>query len=136
MTRQRAERATPTFWVENASVEWPEAQAPFYTVGRLTLQPKSMLPPTRSARRGSSTSRSIALPDHRPIGSINRARWVAESASRKARLSGGAVPRRPPGRRWCSRLGAITHRDGRQVAWRWSRLGVLARSPAATGRLC
>ena len=33
-----------------------------------------------------------ALQEHRPIGSINRARWVAESASRKARLAPASVP--------------------------------------------
>ena len=26
-----------SYWIENASVEWDETQAPFFTVGRLTL---------------------------------------------------------------------------------------------------
>src|SRR5437867_8716599 len=31
------------FWIENASVEWNEAEAPFHTVARLTLLPNSQL---------------------------------------------------------------------------------------------
>jgi hypothetical protein len=36
---------SPATEFENASVEWHEAQAPFHTVARLTLLPKSQLPP-------------------------------------------------------------------------------------------
>jgi hypothetical protein len=80
-----------SFWVENASVEWPEAEAPFYTVGRLTLLPKSELSQAE-CEAWSIDVTEHALPGHRPIGSINRARWVAEAASRKARLSSAAAP--------------------------------------------
>jgi hypothetical protein len=73
------------FWIENASVEWSEAEAPFHTVARLTLLPKSQLPMDASESTyfdvtGNST------PDSTPVGSINRARWPAEVASRKARM--------------------------------------------------
>ena len=37
-------RQDANFWIENASVEWNEAEAPFHTVARLTLLPKSQLP--------------------------------------------------------------------------------------------
>jgi hypothetical protein len=72
------------FWIENASVEWSEAEAPFHTVARLTLLPNSQLPSEESEAiyfdvTGNST------PDSAPLGSINRARWPAEAASRKAR---------------------------------------------------
>ena len=33
-------RMDANFWIENASVEWNEAQAPFHTVARLTVMPK------------------------------------------------------------------------------------------------
>jgi hypothetical protein len=73
------------FWIENASVEWKEAQAPFHTVARLTLLPKSQL--------GQDASEALyfdvtghSLPDSAPLGSINRARWPGEMASRKARM--------------------------------------------------
>lgn len=72
------------FWVENASVEWRETEAPFHIVARLTLLPRSELP--------SDVSESVyfdvtgnSTPDSTPLGSINRARWPAEMVSRKAR---------------------------------------------------
>jgi hypothetical protein len=72
------------FWIENASVEWSEAEAPFHTVARLTLVGNSQLSSQESEAAyfdvtGNST------PDSRPVGSINRARCPAEVASRKAR---------------------------------------------------
>ena len=42
MTYQ-GKRRDRTFWIENAAIEWPEAQAPFHTVARLTLLPRSAL---------------------------------------------------------------------------------------------
>jgi hypothetical protein len=71
------------FWIENASVEWKESEAPFHTIGRLTLLPKSILEPDDATYidvTGHST------PDSTPVGSINRARSPAEHASRKARM--------------------------------------------------
>jgi hypothetical protein len=73
------------FWIENASVEWNEAQAPFHTVARLTLLSKSRLQPdvgeaTYIDVTGNST------PDSLPLGSINRARRPAEVVSREARM--------------------------------------------------
>jgi hypothetical protein len=74
-----------TFWIENASVEWREAETPFHTVARLTLLPGSHFSSEESEAiyfdvTGNST------PDSAPLGSINRARWPAEVASRKARM--------------------------------------------------
>jgi hypothetical protein len=73
------------FWIENASVEWNEAQAPFHTIARLTLLPNSQMGPDENEEvyfdvTGQST------PESTPVGSINRARWLAEVASRKARM--------------------------------------------------
>jgi hypothetical protein len=73
------------FWIENASVEWSESDAPFHTVGKLTLLRNSQLSSKASEAvyfdvTGNST------PDSRPVGSINRARCPAEVASRKARM--------------------------------------------------
>jgi hypothetical protein len=75
----------PNFWIENASIKWNEAEASFHTVARLTLQSKSHLQPDAAAAiyfdvTGNST------PDSTPLGSINRARWPSEVASRKARM--------------------------------------------------
>jgi hypothetical protein len=78
-------RYDPNFWIENASLDWKEAEAPFHTVARLTLLPKSQLPPDAAEATyfdvtGNST------PDSTPVGSINRARYTGEVASRKARM--------------------------------------------------
>jgi catalase len=73
------------FWIENASVDWKETEAPLHTVARLTLLQNSQLHPDADASiyfdvTGNST------PDSTPLGSINRARWPSEVASRKARV--------------------------------------------------
>jgi hypothetical protein len=75
-----------SFWIENASVEWKEAEAPFHNVAKLILLKNSQLSAEASEAvyfdvTGNST------PDSRPVGSINRARFPAEVASRKARAS-------------------------------------------------
>ncbi len=77
-------RRDANFWIENASVEWNEAEAPFHTVARLTLLSRSQLRPDDSEATyfdvtGNST------PDSTPLGSINRARRDGEVASRRAR---------------------------------------------------
>jgi hypothetical protein len=74
------------FWIENASVKWNEAEAPFHTVGRLTLLPKSQLDPD-SAEAIYFDVTGHATSDSTPVGSINRARCHGEVASRKARMS-------------------------------------------------
>jgi hypothetical protein len=78
-------RQDASFWIENASVDWRESEAPFHTVARLTLVPKSQLSPDA----GEATYFDVtgnSTPDSTPLGSINRARWPAEVASRQARL--------------------------------------------------
>jgi hypothetical protein len=83
MTYQ-GKRRDARFWIENAAIEWPEEQAPFHTVARLTLLPQSLLSAEASeALYIDVTGNSTA--DGAPVGSVNRARWYAEVASRKAR---------------------------------------------------
>jgi hypothetical protein len=80
-------RRDADFWIENASVEWNELEAPFHTVGRLTLLPKSQLSPDAAEATYIDVT-GHSTPDSTPLGSINRARWPAEAASRKARMRG------------------------------------------------
>ncbi|MGA7839470.1 MAG: hypothetical protein WCA34_01030 [Candidatus Acidiferrales bacterium] len=75
------------FWIENASVEWDEKQAPFHTVGRLTLLRNSHLPPEAADATYIDVT-GHSTPETTPVGSINRARCPAETASRKARMCG------------------------------------------------
>jgi hypothetical protein len=74
------------FWIENASVEWDEAEAPFHVVARLTLVGNSRLS-TEASDAIYFDVTGNASPDSTPLGSINRARCPAEVASRKARAS-------------------------------------------------
>lgn len=73
------------FWTENASLEWKEAEAPFHTVGRLTLLSNSVLPQDAAESTYFDVT-GHATSDSTPVGSINRARWQGEVASRKARM--------------------------------------------------
>jgi hypothetical protein len=81
-------RRDANFWIENASLEWNEAEAPFHTVARLTLLSKSQLQPEAGEAIYFDVT-GHATPDSTPIGSINRARWPAEVASRRARIDAG-----------------------------------------------
>jgi hypothetical protein len=86
--RYWGERQDRNFWIENASLDWKETEAPFHTIARLTLLPKSQLSMDAAVATyidvtGNST------PDSTPMGSINRARWTGEVASRKARMQVG-----------------------------------------------
>ncbi len=81
-----------TFWIENASVKLKEAEAPFHSVGRLTLLPKSQLDPEAAESVYFDVTRH-ATPDRTSVGSINRARWHGEVASRKARIRAAEVTR-------------------------------------------
>ncbi len=81
----RGRRRDADFWIENASVEWKEAQAPFHPVGRLTLLPKSQLSADETAAMYIDVTEN-STPDSTPVGGVNRARWHAEVASRKARM--------------------------------------------------
>jgi hypothetical protein len=87
------QRRDASFWIENASVEWSERQAPFHTVAQLALLPKSLLSAQESAALYFDVTGN-AMPDSTPLGSINRARWRAEAASRQARASAEMDARR------------------------------------------
>ena len=79
-------RRTAEFWVENAVPDWKESEAPFHPVARLTLQ-KNSIQPDDVCQAAFIDVTENSTPESRPIGSINRARWSPESASRKARLA-------------------------------------------------
>jgi hypothetical protein len=84
--RYWGKRHDANFWTENASLDWNETEAPFHTVARLTLLPKSQLAP-EAAQAISFDVTGNATPDSAPVGSINRARQQSELASRKARVA-------------------------------------------------
>jgi hypothetical protein len=83
-------RRDASFWIENASIEWKEVQAPFHTVARLTLLPKSELRQT-AADASYFDVTGNAAPDSAPVGGLNRARQRGEAASRGSRARGGST---------------------------------------------
>ena len=84
-----------SFWVENASIKWNESEAPFHTIARLTLLSKSHLPQDAAeAVYFDVTENSTS--DSTPLGSINRARWSSEVASRKARMQAADIREHEP----------------------------------------
>jgi hypothetical protein len=66
-------RRDANFWIENASVEWNEVEAPFHTIAPLTLLPKSQLQPDAAEATYIDVT-GHSTPDSTPLGSINHAR--------------------------------------------------------------
>jgi hypothetical protein len=83
-------RMDTNFWIENASVVWHETQAPFHTLGRLTLVAKSQIVGDQADAVYFDVTEN-ASPDSTPVGSMNRTRWYGEVASRTARLHAGVT---------------------------------------------
>ena len=78
--------------VEDATIEWKEADAPFVTVATLEVQPQTAWAPMESTTTEDALAFNIwhGLEAHRPLGNINRARngtYVA-SAERRGAVNG------------------------------------------------
>ena len=84
--------------VEDASVEWPEAQSPYVTVGRIRVgrQPSWDEARSRAVDLGMSFSPWHGLAAHRPLGSINRARRPAYEMSSGFRAEHSGCPMHEP----------------------------------------
>ena len=74
------------WWVENAESEWKEDQAPFYSVGKLTLKAESIVDDAVCEARWISVTKNNSV-IHHGLGSLNRARNAAETASANVRLN-------------------------------------------------
>ena len=75
--------------IENASVEWEEAVAPYVTVARLSI-PQQDLGDAAAGRFAEQVEAAVfdpwgALMDHRPLGDVMRARKVVYFSSEKTR---------------------------------------------------
>jgi hypothetical protein len=84
------EATTP---IEDASVDWPEAESPYLDVARLSIAPQAF-DDEAAKRRGTQADGTVfdpwnALAAHRPLGDVMRARKVVYFASQQAR---GAKP--------------------------------------------
>ncbi len=90
-----SERTMP---IEDASVEWPEAESPFLTVARVVFPPQAAYSPARRVfaddRLTFSPAHSLAA--HRPLGSLMRGRLKAYAAISKLRATINATSRVEP----------------------------------------
>ncbi len=71
--------------IEDASVEWPEIEAPFVTVARLTIPKGSAGDALSASTEAMKFDPWNALVEHRPLGDVMRARKVVYFESQKAR---------------------------------------------------
>jgi hypothetical protein len=75
MTLMVQPRTSPAMSVEDSRIEWPETQAPFYKVATITIPPQVFDTPAQNiACEQLSYSPWHALPEHRPLGAVNRMR--------------------------------------------------------------
>jgi hypothetical protein len=78
------EKEPEYWWVENSATAWNEDQAPFYSVGRLTLSAKSIVGDSECEARWISVSKNSSI-IHHGLGGLNRTRSAAEGASAETR---------------------------------------------------
>jgi hypothetical protein len=91
-------RTSPKMSVESSMVEWKESDAPFFKVATITIPRQRFATPERDMLgENLSFTPWHALPQHRPLGAINRIRRVAYEAVSKRRHELNNTPRREPG---------------------------------------
>ncbi len=87
-------RTAPSQPVEDPRIDWPETEAPFHTVATITVPKQNFdTVPRNTACELLSYSPWHALPDHRPLGAVNRMRKVIYqyiSAFRRDKETGAA----------------------------------------------
>jgi hypothetical protein len=83
--------------VEDPSIEWDEAVSPFVTVATLKI-PKQTFDsePQMAYCEALSFTPWHSLPEHQPIGGINRIRKVVYERASTLRHTANGVPRREP----------------------------------------
>ena len=92
--------------VEDLTVEWKESDSPFVPVARMEIAQQEFDTPEQNAFcEGLSFTPWHALPEHRPIGNLNRARRALYLAVSQYRRSQMGVPVAEP-QGWCLKVGA------------------------------
>jgi hypothetical protein len=80
------EATTP---IEDGSVDWPESQAPYVTVARLTLLQQATDASFQQQAEAAAFDPWSALLEHRPLGELMRARKAVYYASQQGRRTTG-----------------------------------------------
>jgi catalase len=83
--------------IEDTTVDWPEALSPLIKVATIKIPQQTFDSPEQMAfAENSFFAAWHSLPEHRPLGSINRARRFAYDQLSKFRLKRNKVPRAEP----------------------------------------
>ncbi|WP_199200225.1 catalase family protein [Adhaeribacter arboris] len=87
-----------TMPVEDASVEWPEELSPYQPIGKIVIPAQEAYSPARRVFADDVLSFNPfhCLPEHQPLGSINRARRLAYETSSRYRHEMNAQIRLEP----------------------------------------
>jgi hypothetical protein len=87
-----------TMPVEDSSVDWPQDQSPYQPLGKIVIPAQDAYSPARRVFADDVLSFNPfhCLPEHLPLGSINRARIKAYETSSAYRHRMNAQPRREP----------------------------------------
>jgi hypothetical protein len=75
--------------VEDATVEWQEVESPYVPVARIRIPQQGVAAPDTGACENAAFDPWHSLPEHRPLGSLNRARraiYPALSELRRGRV--------------------------------------------------
>jgi hypothetical protein len=87
----------PAMSVENTMVEWPKQAAPFKTVATIAMPSQQFATPARDQFcENLSFTPWHALPQHRPLGAVNRMRRAAYEAISTLRHELNGTERREP----------------------------------------
>jgi hypothetical protein len=78
-------------WVEDTTLEWKEAEAPAYRVGKISLRGPVLSSEICDDPRNFINSSINTLPEHKGLGRISRAETVAAKASIDRRAGGGTA---------------------------------------------
>jgi hypothetical protein len=87
-----------TMPVEDASIDWPQDQSPYQVLGKIVLPAQDAYSPARRVYADDVLSFNPfhCLPEHLPLGSINRVRIKAYESSAQYRHMMNATPRTEP----------------------------------------
>lgn len=84
--------------VEDASIDWPQDQSPYQVLGKIVLPAQDSFSPARRVFADDVLAFNPfhCLPEHLPLGSINRVRIKAYASSTKYRHAMNAAPKVEP----------------------------------------
>lgn len=90
-------RISPAMSVERSTDEWSESEAPFHKVATITIPRQTFTSPAQDEfSEHLSYTPWHTLPEHRPLGGINRVRRIVYEEISRVRHELNGVPRREP----------------------------------------